>query len=178
MSRTAKRRHYVSFGERTDDGPVLLDFLNINIIKEMVDSPDVKSSAIATKYKKPLSTVQRRRTKLEHSILKKGYRVDISQLGWREADLMIGVQKGDCEEVATKLLETPGVISASLRIGDPDVNIMAQVYYKTSQELQNLVEGIRRLASVTSVSWSEVVKVLGSNNARVVGAVFSTAQIK
>jgi len=140
----------------------------------MVSDANVKSAVIAGRYKSPLSTIQRRRTRLERTLLKKKYQIDISQLGWRKADLMISVDKGNCEDVAKKLLEEckNNVVATSLRIGDPQVNVMAEIFYKDSEELHNLMEDIRSMPSVISVEWAEVVGIVGSNNVGVIDAIF------
>ena len=65
---------------------VLLDSLNAKIIKELVSNPNVRSVTIASKYKAPLSTVQRRKARLENSILKKNYQINTRELGWRTAE--------------------------------------------------------------------------------------------
>lgn len=122
MSKKAKRRNSLSHNDDNDNSAPLLDALNVSIIKEMVNDANVKSAVIAGRYKSPLSTIQRR-TRLERTLLKKKYQIDISQLGWRKADLMISVDKGNCEDVAKKLLEEckDNVVATSLRIGDPQI---------------------------------------------------------
>jgi len=87
---------------------------------------------------------------------------------------MVSVDKGNCEQVAKRLLEecSDNVIATSLRIGDPQVNVMAEVFYRDSEELHNLMEDIRSMPSVMSVEWAEVVKVVGSNNIGVIDAIF------
>ena len=49
---------------------VLLDSLHTKIIKELVSNPNVRNATIASKYMAPLSTVQRRKARLENSIIK------------------------------------------------------------------------------------------------------------
>jgi DNA-binding Lrp family transcriptional regulator len=151
-----------------------LDDLNLLIVKEMMKDPDAKSAVIAQKYRSPLSTIQRRRTKLERTILSKKYDVDLASLGWRQADLLISVAKGDCEEVARKILDhfKNNIVTTSLRIGNPEVNIMAEAYYHSTEELHNLVEGIKSTSGVKSVDWSEMVKVVGSDKMGMVERVF------
>jgi DNA-binding Lrp family transcriptional regulator len=151
-----------------------MDELNISIIKELMNDPDVKSVAIAQKYESPLSTIQRRRTKLERAVLSKKYDFDISSLGWRRADLLISVAKGDCEDLARRILDSfkRNVVTISLRIGNPEVNIMAQAYYHSTEELHSLVEGIKSTHGVKSVDWSEIVKVVGSDNAGMIDRIF------
>jgi DNA-binding Lrp family transcriptional regulator len=144
---------------------IVFDALNINIAKEILNDADVRSADIATKYGMPLSTVQRRRTRLERSVLKKSYQVNIRDLGWRNAEILIAVEKGNSEQVAKMLLERhdKNIASASLRIGHPDVNVMASVFYRTSEELHSIIEAIRGTPNVTSVEWTELAKEVGAN---------------
>jgi DNA-binding Lrp family transcriptional regulator len=143
----------------------LLDDLNMGIVKELLVNPGASSTDIADMLKVPVSTIQRRRVKLEESVLAKTYYLDVQQLGWRTADLLICVEKGKTEETAQKLLRDnkTNVIMASLRIGHPKVDIMPAVFYKDSIELHNLTGKVRSMPYVTYVEWAEVVKVVGSN---------------
>jgi hypothetical protein len=88
LSKKPKVRSYIPYtaNNKDDDGTrgtdnkkelVLLDSLNTKIIKELVSNPNVRSATIASKYKAPLSTVQRRKARLENSILKKNYHINI-----------------------------------------------------------------------------------------------------
>jgi DNA-binding Lrp family transcriptional regulator len=152
----------------------MFDDLNIKIVRELVNDPDISSTDIASKYNMPLSTIQRRRAKLEQSILSKTYNLDVRKLGWRTADLFISVDKGKAEETARKLLESNkvNVIVASLRIGDPRVDIMADIFYKDSIELHELTEKVKAMPYVTYVEWAEVVKVIGNNFGNILEKVF------
>jgi DNA-binding Lrp family transcriptional regulator len=154
-----------------------MDSLNVNILKEMIADPNVRSADIAAKYDRPLSTVQRRRMQLEKKVLKKTYNINFRQLGWRTADLLIHVKNGNCEQVAETVLSKyrDFIASTSLRIGSPEINVMAHAFYLDSQDLYNLVENIKSIPEVTEVEWSEVVKVLDSNNTSIIDAVFGKA---
>ena len=112
---------------------------------------------------------------LEQSVVSKSYRLDIRKLGWRMADLLISVEKGKAEETAQKLLESNrvSVIKTSLRIGNPQVDIMADVFYRDSIELHNLTERVKAMPYVTFVEWAEVVKVVGSNYDSILERVFA-----
>lgn len=144
---------------------IAFDALNINIAKEILDNADVRSVDIATKYHVPLSTIQRRRTRLERSVVKKSYQVNIKDLGWRNAEVLIAVEKGNSEKIAKELLEQHdrNIASTSLRIGHPDVNVMASAYYRTSEELHALIESIRGMPSIITVEWTELAKEVGTN---------------
>src|SRR5205085_8883847 len=156
----------------------MFDNLNIKIVRELVNNPDVSSTEIAAKYGKPLSTIQRRRARLEQSLLTKSYNLDMRQLGWRTADLLISVEKGNAEETARKLLDENGVnvITASLRIGHPQVDIMADVFYRDSVELHSLTEKVKSMPHVTYVEWAEVVKVVGTNVGTILDKAFDNKE--
>src|SRR5262245_35415811 len=175
MPRKLERRNNVSnnINRSVGDSP-LLDQLNLKIVKDMINNADVKSADMAKRYNSPLSTIQRRRTKLERTILKKKYEIDITRLGWRQADLLISVEQGESEEMARKLMDAYGrnITSASLRIGDPGINLMAQAFYQSTEELHRLMEGIKSMPKVKCVEWSEIVKVVQSDNVRMVDRVF------
>jgi DNA-binding Lrp family transcriptional regulator len=176
MPRKLERRNNVSNNKRAVGDPLLLDHLNLRIIKDMMNNAEVKSADMAERYNSPLSTIQRRRTKLERTILKKKYHMDITRLGWRQADLLISVEQGDSEETARKLMDEYGsnVISTSLRIGDPEINVMAQAFYQSTEELHRLIEGIRSIPAIKSVEWSEIVKIVEADNTRMVDRVFGS----
>lgn len=174
MPKTLERRNNVSNNKRGNMVSIPMDQLNLKIIKDMISNADVKSTDMAKRYNTPLSTIQRRRTKLEQTILKRRYYIDISHLGWRQADLLISVAQGDCEELGGKLLDAyrSNIIATSLRIGNPEINLMAQAFYQNTEELHWLVEGIKSIPEVKSVDWSEVVKIVETDNARMVDRVF------
>ena len=184
-SRTKPSRH-------SDSADIVrkLDRKDLIILSEMLANPDVSGIDISKKLKLPLSTVQRRKTAIERSsIVRKSYEVDAKLFGWRTADILISVEKGDCVEIANRLLVenlvlgldsdiskvlnnknsnntfvSPRVIESSLRIGDPVINVVARVIYKSSDELFYIIQRIKKMPHITRVEWSEIVKVVGRNN--------------
>ena len=184
-SRTKPSRH-------SDSADIVrkLDRKDLIILSEMLANPDVSGIDISKKLKLPLSTVQRRKTAIERSsIVRKSYEVDAKLFGWRTADILISVEKGDCVEIANRLLVenlvlglgsdiskvlnnknsnntfvSPRVIESSLRIGDPVINVVARVIYKSSDELFYIIQRIKKMPNITRVEWSEIVKVVGRNN--------------
>ncbi len=81
-------RNYMTYapnGDKNDNkdkkNVILLDDLNINIIKE-------------------LSVIQRRKAGLERSLLNKNYEINVRDLGWRIADIYLKLAKGKSKEVA------------------------------------------------------------------------------
>jgi len=96
----------------------LIDDINLKIIEEIVKNPNASSMPIATKLQMPLSSLQRRRTKLEKSVLTKAYHVNLKTSGGKVGDTIINVDKGRSREVAGSILKKfkSNVMNVSTRI--------------------------------------------------------------
>ena len=141
---------------------VVIDALSKNIAEELVKNPELSSREIANKVETPLSTVQRRRKILEKFVLSKAYNVDMSLFGWRIADLLIEIAQGEPHLVADDVIEQndKNIISASLRIGSPQISMVIQICYKSSKELLQILQDIKALEGIGRVEWSEIVQVI------------------
>jgi DNA-binding Lrp family transcriptional regulator len=146
-----------------------LDSINLKIIVELITNGDVKSSEIAAKLKVPLSTIQRRRTRIEKSLLKKSYKMDLKFLGNRTALVFIDVQGGKAKEIGEELLRKydKNVVNASTRINSSN-NLCLKVIYYGSEELHYLLEEIKAISSITKVDWSEEVMLIGDNISEII----------
>ncbi len=141
-----------------------LDRINLKIIEELIINGDIKSSEIAAKLKIPLSTIQRRRTRIEKILLRKKYQMDMTLLGYRTAQIFIDVQGGRAKETGEELLKKydRNVVNASTRINSTN-NLCLEVVYNGSEELHYLLEEIKSLPLATKVDWSEQVMMIGDN---------------
>src|SRR5919202_6190177 len=83
----------------------LLDSINIKIISELVRQPDISSLNLSKKLDVPLSTLQRRRARIEKDILKKNYTFNYKVFGGRVGDLIVSVDKGKSREVAQSIIK-------------------------------------------------------------------------
>lgn len=79
-------------------GLKLLDSTNIKIISELVKNPTISSLSLANRLDIPLSTLQRRRTRIEKYALKKTYTFNYKTFGGRVGDLIVNVDKGNLME--------------------------------------------------------------------------------
>ena len=152
----------------------LLDSDNIKIISELVRQPDISSLSLSKRLDIPLSTLQRRRAKLEEVILKKTYTFDYKSFGARVGDLIINVDKGKSDDIAQSILKKHrnNVTYCHTRI-DSTHSVLAHIIYKETAELYYIIEDIKTVEYVNSVSWSETVDVIGDNNSEVISALFS-----
>jgi DNA-binding Lrp family transcriptional regulator len=152
----------------------LLDSISIKIISELVKDPNISSQSLSKKLGIPLSTIQRRRARIEKAILKKTYSFNYKAFGGRVGDLIINVDKGKSKEVAENVLKkyTNNVVLCDTRINSMH-NVSVHVVYKSTEELYRLIESIKTMDYVNTLEWSEMVEVIGDNNSEVIRAFFN-----
>jgi DNA-binding Lrp family transcriptional regulator len=155
----------------------LVDDINLKIIEELVKNPSTSSASLATKLEMPLSSLQRRRAKLEKSVLIKAYHINLKASGGKMGDVVINVDKGKSREVATNILKKfkNNVMSVSTRINS-EHNVAAQIIYNDTAELHNLLENIKSIPYVTSLQWSEMVEMIGDNSPSVITSFFNRSK--
>src|SRR5918912_763499 len=152
----------------------LLDNANLKIISELLKNPSISSLTLAKRLDIPLSTLQRRKIRIEKAILKKTYTLNYKAFGARVGDLIVNVDKGKSDEVAQSILKKykNNVVSCHTRI-DLVHSVLAHVIYKNTEDLYYLIENIKAMEYVISLSWSEMVNMIGDNNSEVVSAIFN-----
>ena len=122
----------------------------------------------------PVSTIQRRKTKLEASVLRKKYVLDTKDLGWRSAEIIMLIENGKANHMAQELLQRfDNVVRTSTRINSGG-NLAACISYKNSEELHELMESIRRMPNVKNIEWTEIVAEIGDDNQRLAHLVFDS----
>src|SRR5919199_6762869 len=141
-----------------------IDKTNLKIIKELMQNPNIKSSELSEKLQVPLSTIQRRRARIEESILKKNYNFNFSNIGYRTADIFLSIEKGKVFEIGQQILKLFGnnVIRATTRINSIN-NLCIEIVFKDSKELHDILEKMKTLDNTTNVNFSEVVNIIGDN---------------
>ena len=155
----------------------LVDDINLKIIEELIKNPSTSSMSLATKLGIPLSSLQRRRTKLEKSLLIKAYHIDLKASGGKMGDIVVNVDKGKSRVVATNILKNykSNVMNVSTRINS-EHNVAAQILYNNTAELHNILESIKSIPYVTSLQWSEMVEMIGDNSPLVITAFFNSSK--
>jgi DNA-binding Lrp family transcriptional regulator len=155
----------------------LVDNINLKIIEELVKNPNTSSMSLATKLQMPLSSLQRRRAKLEKSVLTKAYHINLKESGGKMGDTIINVDKGRSREVAGSILKKfkSNVMNVSTRINS-EHNVAAQIIYNDTAELHNLLENIKAMPYVTSLQWSEMVEMIGDNSPSVITSFFNRSK--
>jgi len=155
----------------------LVDDINLKIIEELVKNPSISIASLAAKLQIPLSSLLRRKAKLEKSVLIKTYHINLKASGGKTGDIVINVDKGKSREVAGSILKKykSNVMTVSTRINS-EHNVAAQIIYNDTAELHNLLENIKAMPYVTSLQWSEMLEMIGDNSPSVITAFFNRSK--
>jgi len=146
-----------------------IDKIDLNIIRELMENPNIKSLELSEKLQVPLSTIQRRKSKIEASILRKSYNFNFSKIGYRTAEIFLVIDKGKVFETGEQILKLfdNNVLKATARINSAS-NLCIEIVFKESQELYDILEKMKTLDHTVSVKFSEVVNTIGDNTKNII----------
>lgn len=140
-----------------------LSSLDRNLLKILLQpNGDLKSSkSLSDKLRIPITTVRRRRKRLERSFLKLHYILDIEKFGWRRVDFFIAIKNGMINAVANKLLDSDEVTYVGKSIGEHTIDLRVETIVKDNASVLDILEKIKAMEGVNDVVWSEIVSVVG-----------------
>ncbi len=146
---------------------VKLDSLDMNIVNELIDDADASSSDIGRKYNKPLSTIQRRRTRLERTVLIKEYSINTKSTDWRSGEFFLKVIKGKAREIAEQTFEKYDKHVTMVTLTSNTVgNMIAHIYFRNSSNMFSIMEDLRRVPNVEDVMYAEHIERVGERKPR------------
>lgn len=122
---------------------------------------DKSTKSISTKLGIPVTTIRRRRKRLEDKFLKMHYVLDIEKFGWRRVDFFVSIRNGMVNAVAKKLMEFDDVTYVGKSIGEHTIDLRVETIVKDNSVLLDLLEQIKGMEGVKDVVWSEIVSVVG-----------------
>ena len=123
---------------------------------------DSKSSkSLSAKLGIPVTTVRRRRKRLEDKFLKINYVLDIEKFGWKRIDFFISIRNGMVDAVAKKLLDIDDVTYVGKSIGEHTIDLRIETIVKDNASILDHLERIKAMDGVNDVVWSEIVRVVG-----------------
>ena len=110
------------------------------MLRVLLDSKgDITTHEISQQLDIPLSTIQRRRKRLEEEYLIKSYSLDPMKFGFRRLDLLIYTKGGETMDVGRELLKRQEVTSAVRTIGEHTIDLRIEVFVKDNRVLPNLL---------------------------------------
>jgi len=131
------------------------------ILKEMLSNNEIKTSSfLSKKLGIPLTTVQRRRKRLEKEFLEKEYLFRLEKFGWRRIDFFISTMSGKSDEIARQILNFTEVVLVGRSIGEHTIDLRVETVIKDNAHILELSEEIEAMDGVREVVWSEILKVV------------------
>jgi DNA-binding Lrp family transcriptional regulator len=128
----------------------------------LMPNGDSKSSkSLSAKLGIPVTTVRRRRKRLEDKFLKINYVLDIEKFGWKRIDFFISIRNGMVDAVAKKLLDINEVTYVGKSIGEHTIDLREETIVKDNASILDNLEIIKAMEGVNDVVWSEIVRVVG-----------------
>jgi len=123
---------------------------------------ELKSSkGLSSKLGIPITTVRRRRKRLESKFLKLHYVLDIEKFGWKRVDFFISIRNGMVNAVANKLLDSDEVTYVGKSIGEHTIDLRVETIVRDNASILDILEKIKAMDGVQDVVWSEIVSVVG-----------------
>lgn len=137
------------------------------ILKALISSSGATSSLTLSKELGiPLSTVQRRRKKLESDFLEFYYLPRVDRLGWHIALIFISMDSGTANTVAKELLSwEDSVVNVARTMGDEEIDLVVQVVFRDSKDLLDICDSMKAIPGIRSLFWTEMVEAIGKNTA-------------
>lgn len=135
------------------------------ILKALLSSTGgVSSLTLSKELDIPLSTVQRRRKRLEANLLEMSYTLKVERFGWRTATLFISTRNGMTAAVGKEILSlSDGVKSVNRILGENSADLMVEIIFRNNAELLNMVEKMKSINGVGNVFWIELIEPMGKN---------------
>ena len=128
----------------------------------LLPNGDLKSSkSLSLKLGLPITTVRRRRKRLESKFLKLHYVLDIEKFGWKRVDFFISIRNGMVNAVANKLLDSDEVTYIGKSIGEHTIDLRVETIVRDNASILDILEKIKAMDGVQDVVWSEIVSVVG-----------------
>ena len=128
----------------------------------LLPNGDLKSSkSLSSKLGIPITTVRRRRKRLESKFLKLHYVLDIEKFGWKRVDFFISIRNGMVNAVANKLLDSDEVTYVGKSIVEHTIDLRVETIVRDNASILDILEKIKAMDGVQDVVWSEIVSVVG-----------------
>src|SRR6476659_1439952 len=141
----------------------LLSSIDKLILKEMLSTDENKSStSMSKKLEIPMTTIQRRRKRLEKEFLENEYTLLLKKFGWRRIDFFISTADGKTDALANDLLSLNQVTAVGKSIGEHTIDLRVETIVKDNHELLDLLEKLKAMDGVRDAVWSEIVKAVGN----------------
>lgn len=149
----------------TSQKRLLLSATDKKILKALLSSSGTTSSlALSRELDIPLSTVQRRRKKLESIFLESYYLPKVDKFGWRIALIFVSMESDKANMVGNQLLSwQDSVMYVARMMSGKAIDLIVQVIFQDNEDLVEICDHIKATSGVKNLFWTEMVSIIGKN---------------
>ena len=141
----------------------LLSRIDKMILKEILSPNENKTTAsISKKLEISMTTIQRRRRRLEKEFLEEDYTLLPNKFGWRRVDFFISTSDGKTDALANDLLSMNQVTAVGKSIGEHTIDLRVETIVKDNHEILDLLETLQAMDGIRDAVWSEIVETVGN----------------
>lgn len=154
-----KRGHYNTAKTPSLNSPKL-SHSDVEMLRLLAKSKEKLSArSLSKELGIPITTVQRRRKRLENEFVETKYTLKYEKFGFRKAALFIHANSIGTRDIGSRILAESETISVEITIGQNGVNIMAEVLFRDDKDLLDIIEKVKSFGA-DNVTWMEVLDVL------------------
>ena len=117
---------------------------------------------MSKKLEIPLTTIQRRRKRLEKEFLEEDYTLLLERFGWRRVDFFISTSGGKTDALANDLLSMNQVTAVEKSIGEHTIDLRVETIVKDNHQLLDILEKLKAMDGIRDAIWSEIVETVGN----------------
>jgi DNA-binding Lrp family transcriptional regulator len=133
------------------------------ILKAILSPSENKTSgSISKKFNISLTTLQRRRKRLEKEFLEQDYTLLLNKFGWRRVDFFISTSNGKTDALANDLLSMNQVTVVAKCIGEHTIDLRVETIVKDNHEILDLLETLQAMDGIRDAIRSEIVETVGN----------------
>ncbi|MGI0020110.1 MAG: hypothetical protein ACREAY_06540 [Nitrososphaera sp.] len=142
------------------DTASLLSSIDKKLLKELVVSKgDVSMVALSRTLQVPLTTLQRRRKRIE-DLLVRTFSLKYQEFAVRQITFLLTTEGHSGASVSKQVLTLVGITRAVQTLSNA-VDLQIDAVVKTNREIADLAEQIKAIKGVRTVTWFESIAVLG-----------------
>jgi len=120
------------------------------ILKEILSpNGDKTSLSMSRKFNISMTTLQRRRKRLEKEFLERDYTLLLEKFGWRRVDFFISTTDGKTDALANDLLSMSHVTAVGKSIGEHTIDLRVETIVEDNHELLAILEKLKAMDAVT-----------------------------
>lgn len=138
-----------------------LSLIDKKLLKELLtaDDGDISTVALSRSLQVPLTTLQRRRKRMEELINKSNY-LRYEKFGMKQVTFIVSIEGQSAASIGKAVLSLPRV-SKAVQILSGNGDLQVEAILKTNKDVVELSEQIKSIKGVRSIFWIEPIEVIG-----------------